>query len=91
MQNRFRFVLGSVTLILAGSAIAAPPCTTRPKSEWLPESAMKEKIAALGYRDIKVFHKIGSCYEIYGRTADGKKAEVYFNPVDGSVVKENID
>ena len=39
----------------------------------------------------KMFKKTkGNCYEIYGYTQDGKKAEVYFHPVDGTVVKEEI-
>ena len=53
---------------------------------------MRQKIADLGYKDIRVFHLTSSnCYEIYGRNASGKKAEVYFNPVDGSIVEANED
>lgn len=69
---------------------ASPQCTTAPKSAWLTEAQMKEKIASLGYRDIRVFQTTKSgCYEIYGRNAKGAKAEVYFNPVDGSIVQAN--
>lgn len=71
---------------------ASPRCTTAPKSAWLTEAQMKEKIAKLGYRDIRVFQTTASgCYEIYGRNAQGAKAEVYFNPVDGSIVQANED
>ena len=52
---------------------------------------MKEKIATMGYHDIKVFKTGGNCYEIYGRDAQGHKAEVYFNPDDGSIVECNVD
>ena len=45
----------------------------------------------MGYREIKVFKTSGSCYEIYAIDAKGHKAEVYFNPVDGSVVQSNDD
>jgi hypothetical protein len=88
-----RIVLPIATaLVLSSPAFASPECTTEPESKWLTEQAMKDKIAALGYVDIKVFKKTKSgCYEIYGHTKDGRKAEVYFNPVDGSVVKENLD
>lgn len=86
-----RITLATLLLAAAGGALAAPPCTKEPESKWLSEAIMKQKIAGLGYKEIKVFHKTGSCYEIYGRTAEGKKAEVYFNPVDGSVVKSNVD
>jgi hypothetical protein len=76
---------------IAGSAMAAPACTTEPKSKWLTEAQMKSKVTALGYKDIKVFQVSGACYEIYAHTKDGKRAEVYFNPVTGAVVKSNVD
>lgn len=28
---------------------------------------------------------------IYGKNKDGKEVEVYFNPVDGSIVKEEVE
>ena len=79
-------------VVLPTSAFAADPdCTTEPKDKWMTEEAMKAKAAELGYTKIKTFKTSGSCYEIYGWTADGKKAEVYFNPVTGAVVKSEID
>jgi hypothetical protein len=77
-------------IALSGPALAGEPqCTSEPQSKWLSESDMKAKIADLGYQ-IRVF-KItrGNCYEIYGRDRAGKRIEIYFNPVTGSVVKEN--
>lgn len=78
----------SLTLCAAGAAFADPACTDAPKSAWLTEEAMKQKIAEMGYKDIRTFKvtKTG-CYEIYGYDKDGKKAEVYFNPVTGAIVK----
>jgi len=70
------------SLSVAGYAQASPKCTSEPQEKWLTEAAMKEKIAEMGYKAIRVFKKTTSgCYEIYGYTAEGKKAEVYFNPV----------
>lgn len=75
----------------SSAAFASPTCTQAPESSWLSETAMRQKIAAMGYKDIKVFKKTkGGCYEIHGRTPDGRKAEVYFNPVDTSVVEKNV-
>lgn len=77
---------------VTGQALASPTCTTEPEAKWLSETAMKEKIAAMGYKNIRVFKKTNSgCYEIYGYTADNRKAEVYFNPINGSVVEKNVD
>jgi hypothetical protein len=71
-----------------GAALASPTCTDAPKDKWISEEAMKQKIADLGYKDIKTFKVTkGNCYEIYGYDKNGKKAEVYFSPVDGSIVK----
>ncbi len=75
-------------LAVAGAAAASPTCTTEPKTKWLSEAQMKAKVAQLGYQ-VKVFKVTGSCYEIYGHSKDGKKVEVYFNPVDGSIVRNN--
>lgn len=73
-------------------AYASPTCTKEPESKWLSEADMKAKISEMGYKDIKIFRKTSTgCYEIYGYTSDGHKAEVYFNPVDGSVVEKNVD
>ncbi|EJB07225.1 hypothetical protein Rleg9DRAFT_6231 [Rhizobium leguminosarum bv. trifolii WSM597] len=68
-------------------ALASPSCTKEPKSKWMSEDAMKTKIDSLGYK-VKTFEITGSCYEIYGKDKDGKRAEVYFNPVSGDIVQK---
>ena len=49
--------------------------------------ALLQQIAEQGYQVAKFKVTDGNCYEIYGKDRDGKKVEIYFNPVDGSVVK----
>jgi len=83
--------LTAATMSLATIASAAPVCTKLPPAKWLTQAQMKAKIAKMGYRDIKVFQVSGSCYEVYAHTKDGKRAEVYFNPVTGAVVQNNVD
>ncbi|MFN0314063.1 MAG: PepSY domain-containing protein [Burkholderiales bacterium] len=75
------FSLASMT------ALAAPECTKEPKEKWMAAKDLKAKLEAQGYK-IKRFEVLSSCYEIYGRNKDGKKVEIYFNPVDGSIVKQ---
>ena len=53
----------------------------------MSESKMQDQVKQDGYK-VKVFKTTGSCYEIYGWDKAGKRAEVYFNPVDGSVVRK---
>ena len=85
-----KMIMALSALSITVGAAAAPVCTTEPKAKWLTEAQMKTKVAAMGYKNIKVFKVSGSCYEIYGYTKDGKRAEVYFNPVSGAVVKSEI-
>ncbi|HEY0838028.1 MAG TPA: PepSY domain-containing protein [Azospirillum sp.] len=75
-------------LLAAAPALAGPTCTDAAKETWLSESAMKQKIAEMGYKDIRAFKTTqGNCYEIYGFDKDGKRAEVYFHPVTGAIVE----
>ncbi|KYG69477.1 hypothetical protein AZI87_09870 [Bdellovibrio bacteriovorus] len=80
--------LFAITVLFAGSvSFAAPDCTKEAKDKWMPEAKMKEMILSQGYK-IKKFKVDGNCYEIYGWDKAGAKVEIYFNPVDGSIVKE---
>ncbi len=76
------------TILLATSfslpALAKKECTKEPKDKWMSVADFKKKAEAEGYK-IKKFKPPGTCYEIYGTDKDGKKVEIYFNPVDGSV------
>ena len=87
MKSPFlKSVLAAAVATVSLSALAAPNCTAEPKSKWLPEAEMKAKIATMGYQ-VKEFEISGHCYEIYGHDKDGKRVEIYFNPVDASIVK----
>lgn len=88
-MNAFtRNLLSTVALFaLSFSAIAAPECTQEPKEKWMSESDMKARIVSEGYT-IKRFVTTGSCYEIYGKDKQGKNVEIYFNPVNGQIIKQ---
>lgn len=73
-------------LMLSLGAYAKKNCTDEPKDKWMSEADFKKKVEAEGYT-IKKFKQPGTCYEIYGTDKEGKKVEIYFNPVDGSIVK----
>lgn len=82
------YLLAAISLMLAsGVAFAKKDCTDQPKEKWMSEADFKKKVEADGYT-IKKFKQPGTCYEIYGTNKEGKKVEIYFNPVDGSVKKE---
>ncbi len=73
----------------SGMAYAKKNCTDQPKEEWMKVSDFKQRMEGQGYK-IRKFKQPGTCYEIYGTNKDGQDVEIYFNPVDGSIVKEKI-
>lgn len=76
----------SATALSNGLAHAAKNCTDQPKDKWMTVEQFKKQKEGEGYK-IRKFKQPGSCYEIYGTDKDGNDVEIYFNPVDGSVVK----
>jgi len=63
-------------------------CTTAPQSEWQNQDAFQAQLLAKGYKINEFKVTDGNCYEIYGFDMKENKVEIYFNPVDGSIVKE---
>lgn len=78
-----------MSFLLVSPAHAAATCTAAPTDKWLPAETMRQRIAADGYR-IGVFKTDGDCYEIYGRDKDGRRVEIYFDPVSGAIVKSSV-
>ena len=91
MKSVFKLAMLAAAVGFAPAALAGPECTTKPQSEWLTQEQMKEIIAKMDFKDVKVFQISGSCYEIYAHTKDGRRAEIYFNPVNGEIVEKNVD
>ncbi|RAI44629.1 PepSY domain-containing protein [Rhodoplanes roseus] len=87
MIHPLRFVI--LFLATTGPAAAGPACTTAPADAWLPQEAMRRRIEQQGYRIGVLQTTPGGCYEIYGRDKDGRRVEIYFDPVSGDVVKAN--
>lgn len=81
-----KLVLMMVILLVGGVAHAKKSCTDQPKDKWMKEEDLKKRLEGEGYK-IRKFKQPGTCYEIYGTDKDGKDVEIYFNPVDGSIVK----
>lgn len=74
----------------ASSAVMAKNyCQPQPKDKWQKEADFKKTLEGQGYQ-IKTFKVSGDCYEIYGKNKDGKKVEIYFDPVNGKPVKSEI-
>lgn len=74
-------------IALPGSAVTV--CTDAPRKAWMPEAEFRAIAANRGYKTLKFKVSRGNCYEIYGYDANGQLVEVYFNPMDGRLVKQN--
>jgi hypothetical protein len=60
-------------------------CTNQPQSRWMKTADVKARFEARGYSVGKV-KTGGSCYEVYAKDKDGKRVELFVNPVDASIV-----
>lgn len=85
-----RLIFMSITSMLFSSlSFAAVECTKEPTAKWQDQALFKKNLeATYKIKNFKVTK--GNCYEIYGFNKEGKKVEIYFNPVTGEKVKENI-
>lgn len=77
----------SIASISAFASTYAGSCTSEPKAKWMAENDVKAKFEKQGYSVMRI--KTGkTCYEVYAKDKDGKKTEMFVNPVDATVVKE---
>lgn len=84
------FIATVVASFMPTLALAHADCSAHPKDEWKSEAEARAKFEADGYQ-IKKFKVSDNCYEIYGFTKDGKKAEIYFDTKTLEIVKSEID
>ena len=87
-----RAAIAALTIAVAGPAFAHgfDDCTKEPKDKWKPQAEAEAAATAAGYTVTK--SKVeGSCYEVYAKDKDGKKFELFYNPVDLSLVQKHDD
>lgn len=81
-----------LTMVLSGCGLrAGTQCTDAPQSEWMDQDVFQQQLTQQGYQIDRFLVTDGSCYEIYGKNNAGQNVEIYFNPVTGESVKEEID
>jgi hypothetical protein len=94
---KFEGLLKSVLVTLAATAVSGAAlahgfddCTKEAKEKWKPQAEAEAAATAAGYTVTK--SKVeGSCYEVYVKDKDGKKFELFYNPVDLQLVKKHDD
>ena len=78
-------------LVASPLALAKTECSTADKVQWQDKDNFQQDLKNQGYEIKKFKVTDGNCYEIYGKNKEGKKVEIYFDPVTGKKVKEEID
>jgi hypothetical protein len=85
-------ILIAAALLLGSSVVfASPKCTEADKSTWQDQEKFQAQLKEQGYKINKFKVTKGNCYEIYGLDKDGKKVEIYHDPVSGKAVKTEIE
>lgn len=89
MKKIIALAIAPAVMLLSGCGVQSETvCTSAPSSEWMDQDVFQSQLVAQGY-EIKEFKVTeGQCYEIYGYDKEGEKVEIYFNPVNAEIVKE---
>jgi hypothetical protein len=87
-----KFIPLALAAALLGGGTAAAyagslgrPCTTAPQAQWLPLEELQNRVTALGYTVQKAKLK-NACGELYARTKDGARVELFVDPSNGDIV-----
>lgn len=93
---RLKYFAAIATLAVSGFAHAGADCPKAPKEKWMHALDLQKRIVNEYGFAIKKFQESGDCYEIYGWGLNEKgdkfvRIEVYFNPVNGDIVKKEIE
>jgi hypothetical protein len=87
MKKALVFVALAMALALAAEANAGEENRdSAPKTAWLAKDAVKSKLTDLGYSVRKIEAEDGR-YEVKATDKEGKKVELYVNPVTGEIEK----
>ena len=67
-----------------------PPSAPKNRREsGCPKSQVKTLVEKAGFT-VQRIKRDNSCYEVKGKRKDGRNVELYVNPVDASIVKEEV-
>lgn len=76
-----------IALACLGSLLANAPALAHgefkcdvPQAEWGKQMDLQRKLLDDGWKKVRQVKVDNGCYEVYGFDANGKRAEVYFNP-----------
>lgn len=84
-----KIALAIATVLVPMSVFASTECTKKSAEKWLPEKEVKSLMEKAGFT-VQRIKRDNSCYEVKGKRKDGRNVELYVNPVDASIVKEEV-
>ena len=86
-MSSVKYPLAILAITLSTQAFAGPQCTVEPKEKWRDATQFEAELAK-EYSIKKFKITTGNCYEIYAKDKTGANVEIYFNPVNGKIVKQ---
>jgi len=93
MRKTLIAATGLAFTLTAGPALASPDGlrgVTTPRSEWMSVAQIALLIESQGHV-VREIEAEDGLYEVKTTAADGRRMELYVNPVTGAVVRESID
>lgn len=75
--------------LMSGTAMASSDKCNEPADKWMSMDEARAKVTAMGY-DVRKVEVDDGCYEAYG-IKNGRKYEVYINPVTAEIVELEED
>ncbi len=82
-----KITLALAAILLPVSVFASTECTKEPADKWLSEQQAQAHLEKAGFT-VQRIKRDDACYEVYANRKDGKRVELYINPVDASIVRE---
>jgi hypothetical protein len=92
MKNKNMKSLCSVLLLglMTSNVQANVTCKAYPQSEWANQDDLKQVLIELGYT-IKTLKIKNNCYEMYGKSKQNIKVEIYFDMKSLSIVAAEFE
>ncbi len=79
---KFSFAaLACALTVYAGGALAHGDykCAALPKDQWKPHTELQKMLESQGWK-LRQIKTSNGCYEVYGKTPEGKRVEAFFDP-----------
>lgn len=101
MRKQTITLLGTLAVsagLIAGGVFIAPALaqtssagsSTSMQADWLTIPQLYERLEAAGYRAIDEIEREDDAYEVKATDRDGRRVEIYVDPVSGEVLKTEV-